>query len=63
LRTQNNFLFFSSGLARFQRAKPDGKKRLGGWLFTQGGGLGGLALGYYQDAPPGLDKGEPGACT
>ncbi len=27
-----------------------------GWPFTQGGGLGGLALGYYQAAPPGLWK-------
>jgi len=25
---------------------------------TQGGGLGGLALGYYQAAPPGLHEGE-----
>jgi hypothetical protein len=32
-----------------------------GWRFTQGGGLGGLALGYYQAAPLGLRKGEPDA--
>jgi hypothetical protein len=32
-----------------------------GWDFTQGGGLGGLALGYYQAAPPGLQGGEPNA--
>jgi len=32
LRTQNEFLFFPSGLARWRRAKPEGKKRLGvGW--------------------------------
>ncbi|MGH7972659.1 MAG: hypothetical protein ACREIC_28430, partial [Limisphaerales bacterium] len=28
--------------------------------FTQGGGLGGLALVYYQAAPPGLRRSEPG---
>jgi hypothetical protein len=32
-----------------------------GWLFTQGGGLGGLALGYNLAAPSGRRKGEP-AC-
>src|ERR1035441_7098240 len=26
---------------------------------TQGGGLGGVALGYYRAAPPGLQTGEP----
>ena len=34
-----------------------------GVAFTRGGGLGGLALGYYQAAPPGLRRGEPTACT
>ncbi len=28
-----------------------------GWRFTRGGGLGGLAPGYYQAAPPGLRRG------
>jgi len=27
--------------------------------FTQGGGLGGLYLGYYRDAPPGRRTGGP----
>jgi phosphotransferase system glucose/maltose/N-acetylglucosamine-specific IIC component len=35
-----------------------GCKRMGGWFFTQGGGLGGLALGYYLAAPSGRRKGE-----
>ena len=34
-----------------------------GWSFTQGGGLGGLALGYYQAAPLGLRNGEADAGT
>src|SRR5437764_478244 len=44
-------------------ARPTGRKKRGrvGWLFTQGGGLGGLALGYYHAAPPGRRKGEPDA--
>lgn len=55
------FSFFLSGLAR-ERAKPERKKRgCVGWLFTQGGGHGGLALGYYLAAPPGLRKREPDA--
>ena len=29
------------------------------WPFTQGGGLGGLALGYYLAAPAGRRTGEP----
>jgi hypothetical protein len=50
--------FFPSGLARHWRAKPEGKKEVWvGWRFTQGGGLRGLALGYYHAAPPGLRKG------
>jgi hypothetical protein len=52
--------FFPSGVALLWRPKPEGKKRLGGGLFTQGGGLGGLALGYYLSAPPGRRKGESG---
>jgi hypothetical protein len=32
-----------------------------GWLFTQGGGLGGLALGYLLAAPSGRPNGEQGA--
>jgi len=43
-------------------ARQTGVKKKRGrveWLFTQGGGLGGLALGYYQAAPLGLRKGEP----
>jgi hypothetical protein len=42
------------------RSEPNWKGKRGwvGWPFTQGGGLGGLALGYYQAAPPGLRKGE-----
>ena len=32
------------------------KERLGWVRFTQGGGLGGLGLGYYQAAPPGLRR-------
>ena len=31
------------------------------WPFTQGSGLGGLAQGYFQAAPPRLWKGEPAA--
>jgi len=40
---------------------PTQKKKRGwvGWLFTQGVGLSGLALGYYHAAPSGLGKGEP----
>ena len=34
---------------------------LPGWRVAQGGGLGGLALGYYQAAPLGLRTGQPGA--
>jgi len=52
--------FFPSGLARQRRAKPEGKKEAGWGLFTQGGGLGGVALGYYLSAPPGRRKGESG---
>src|SRR5262249_16794166 len=49
--------FFSSGLARVWRAKPEGKKEVGVvWRFTQGGGLGGLALGYYHAAPRGASE-------
>jgi hypothetical protein len=29
------------------------------WSFTPGGGLGGLARGYYHAASPRLRKGEP----
>jgi len=47
---------------RFWRAscapKPKEKRSWVGWPFTQGGGLGGLALGYYQAAPSGLRKEE-----
>jgi len=50
---------FSSGLARLPARQTRRKKRLGGWLFNQGGGLSGLALGYYHAAPSGLGKGEP----
>ncbi|HZR20594.1 MAG TPA: hypothetical protein VFE51_25150 [Verrucomicrobiae bacterium] len=33
------------------------KRKIGyGWRFTQGGGLGGLALGYYLAAPPGAPE-------
>ena len=52
--------FFPSGLAHQRCAKPEGKKRLGGGLFTQGGGFGGLALGCYLVAPPGRRRGESG---
>src|SRR5439155_1191388 len=40
---------------------PTRKEKRGwvGWLFTQGGGLGGLALGYCRAAPSGRRKGEP----
>ena len=50
LRIQTNPLpFFKFRLARLERANPDLKKRKVGWRggFTQGGGLGGLALGWY----------------
>ena len=54
--------FFPSGLAR-QGTRQTRRKKRGwvGWRVTQGGGLGGLALGYYQAAPPGLRRGEPAA--
>ena len=52
--------FFSSGLARLRRAKPEEKKR-DGWVFTPDGSLGGLVRGYHHAAPPGLRKGEPSA--
>ena len=44
-------------------ARRTGRKKRGwvGWRVTQGGGLGGLALGHYQAAPLGLRTGEPGA--
>src|SRR5215471_20838522 len=49
--------FFPSGLARVWRAKPEGKKEVGVvWRFTQGDGLGGLALGYYHAAPRGASE-------
>jgi hypothetical protein len=42
---------------RAERAKPDWKKERLGWVrFTQGGGLGGLALGYYHTAPRGAPE-------
>ena len=47
--------FFRLG-APEARPTGRGKRRWVGWLFTQGVGLGGLALGYYQAAPPGLRK-------
>ena len=51
--------FFPSGLPRLWRAEPEGKKEVGwGRLFTQGGGLSGLALGHCLAAPPGRRKGE-----
>jgi WD40 repeat protein/serine/threonine protein kinase len=44
---------------------PNGKKKRDfvERLFTQGGGLGGLALGYYLAAPAGRRKGEPACWT
>jgi hypothetical protein len=45
-----------------ERSEPSqsGKRRVWtGWPFTQGGGLGGLALGYYRAAPPGRRMGGP----
>jgi hypothetical protein len=52
--------FFPSGLPRMLSGQTGRKKRgCGVWAFTPGGGLGGLARGYYQAAPPGLRKGEP----
>ena len=49
-------LFLLFGLAGCWPAKPNSKKRGGGGFvaFTQGGGLGGLALGYSYAAPLGL---------
>jgi hypothetical protein len=41
---------FPSGLARLRRAKQKRKKEIGWVAFTQGGGLNGLALGYYLAA-------------
>src|SRR6267154_6276262 len=58
LRTQNDLLFFFLLVPR--RAKPEGKKEAGEcWSFTPGGGLGGLARGYYHAASPRLRNGEP----
>jgi hypothetical protein len=48
--------FFSSGLAHLNGAKPEGKKGWVEWLFTQGGGLSGLALGYFLAAPSGASE-------
>jgi hypothetical protein len=44
-------------------ARNTGREERGwmGWLFSQGGGLGGLALGYLLAAPSGRPKGEQGA--
>ena len=43
------------------RPTERGKRGWVGRPFTQGVGLGGLTLGYYQAAPPGLRNGERGA--
>ncbi len=44
-------------------ARQTGREKSDGvwWPFTRGGGLGGLAPGYFQTAPPGLLQGEPDA--
>jgi len=49
LRKRNKMIpsLFSIWFGALRRAKPDGKKRVGWRRFTQGGDLGGLALGYY----------------
>jgi hypothetical protein len=57
------FSFFSSGLARHQRQTGRKKRGWVGWRFTQGGGLGGLALGYCHSAPPGHRGSEPVAAA
>jgi hypothetical protein len=53
--------FFPAGYACLARITGREKRAWLGWLFTQGGGLGGLAPGYYLAAPSGRRKGEP-AC-
>jgi hypothetical protein len=56
--------FFPSGFARTWRTQPEGKKELGRvGLFTQGGGLGGLALGYSLAAPSGRRTGKVSPLT
>ena len=49
--------FFRSVLARFRRAKTEGKKEAEvGGRFTPGRGLGGLARGYSLAAPSGAPE-------
>jgi hypothetical protein len=47
------------------QARQAGREKRGwvGRRLTQGGGLDGLALGYYQAAPLGLRNGEPAGFT
>jgi hypothetical protein len=52
--------FLLPGLARTRQTRK--KKRGLGWgQITQGGGLDGLALGYYHAALPGLRTAKPAA--
>ena len=52
--------FFPFRFGRSQRAKPEGKKGIGFEVaFSQGGGLHGLAPGYFLAAPPGRRIDEP----